>query len=237
MKLLDTANTNTKIEKSQKSKTAIRVASLSLYPDDIICPSRHNADCAKPCIVGSGRGCFDWVIQARQSKTDWYHSDRFSFLAQLKKELKNFDRLCKRSGVVGYVRLNVYSDIPYELKCNGSIPQSFPDLKFYDYTKRGHRLKNPPANYQLMFSYSAAPKYKKQVDLALKTDAPISVVFNGPMPDIFLGRRVIDGDKSDIKNLEHHAQIIGLKFKQNRIKRVDPLRDSALIITTDAAYA
>ena len=42
---------------------------------------------------------------------------------------------------------------------------------------------------------------------------PISVVFRGGLPSSFLGRPVIDGDKSDLINLEAENQIIGLKLK------------------------
>ena len=85
---------------------------------------------------------------------------------------------------------------------------------FYDYTKRAHRLTRTPENYRLMFSFSGVQKYQNQVKAAIKTDAPISAVFNGPFPDEFLGREVIDGDKSDLINLfKGDKKIIGLKAK------------------------
>ena len=64
-----------------------------------------------------------------------------------------------------------------------------------------------------MFSFSGVPGYQNQVKAALKTDAPISVVFNGPFPKEFLGRKVIDGDRSDLINLYAGKKIIGLKAK------------------------
>ena len=232
MKLLDTSNTNHKIKKSQKSREAVRIASLSLFPDDLLCPQRHNADCKNPCIVGSGCGAMGNVIAGRQNKTDFYHADRAAFIAQLKRELTNFWKLCSRNNVRGYVRLNTFSDIQWERPENGSIPQSFPELTLYDYTKLASRLDRVPDNYKLMFSYSAAPKYQNQVRRALKSDRPISVVFNGPMPDRFLDRPVINGDDSDLNNLDHTGYIVGLRFKQNRIAPIDPVK-SNLVITTD----
>ena len=243
MKLLDTTGGNTKLRKSGFDNP-IRVAGLSMAPDDILCPSRQNAQCAESCITFSGRGAFDNVQIARQAKTDFYHFDRPGFIAQLKRELSNFEKLCERTGVVGYVRLNVFSDIAWELSDNGRIPQSFGALQFYDYTKRAIRLggnryyKQPgftrylPSNYQLMFSYSAAPKYAKQVELALKTPVPIAVVFLGPMPDTFLDRPVINGDESDIVNLQHTGHVVGLKYKPNRIAAVDPASTGLVIDTT-----
>ena len=240
MKLLDTTGGNTKLKKSAAFSqylpdVDIRIAGLSMEPNDSLCPSRHIAECAAPCLNGSGRGAFPNVQAARKAKSEWFLSDPKGFITQLKRELTNFSKLCTRSGVVGYVRLNVYSDVPWELSRNGSIPQAFPELEFYDYTKLavrlGTRYYKMPRNYQLMFSYSAGPKYAKQVALAMKSPAPMSVVFDGPMPDMFLGRKVINGDESDINNLRHRGAIVGLRFKQSKIAPVDP-RKSALIINT-----
>ena len=154
MKLLDTSNGNTKIRKNNKD-TKIRVAGLSLYPNDSLCPMRHVAQCAKPCLVSSGRGGFDNVKNGRQAKTDFYMNDRTGFIKQLKKELTNFEKLCNKTGVIPYVRLNVISDIQWELETNGAIPQSFPNINFYDYTKRAARLLIKSRSLQTPSRYGA----------------------------------------------------------------------------------
>ena len=68
--------------------------------------------------------------------------------------------------------------------------------------------------------------------MALKTDVPISVVFNGDMPTTFMGKRVIDGDNSDIENLKHKGCIIGLKYKLAKGQNVNPL-DQIFIVNTN----
>jgi hypothetical protein len=83
-----------------------------------------------------------------------------------------------------------------------------------------------------MFSYSRATDYQKQVDIALQTNVPISVVFHGPMPNQFMGRPVINGDNSDIENLKHAGAIIGLKYKPARGQGIDPL-DHVFIVDTN----
>ena len=231
VKLLDTSGGNTKLRKNNKP-IDIRVAGLSLYPNDFICPMRYIAACVKECLISSGRGVFDNVIEGRKAKTDFYMNDRAGFIDQLKRELTNFEKLCNKTGVVPYVRLNVISDIQWELKANGSIPQSFPNINFFDYSKIAKRLGKTPKNYQLMFSYSQAPEYQNQVKTALKTDVPISVVFYGPMPDVFLGKKVINGDNSDIENLKHKNCIIGLKYKIAKGQDVDPA-NSPFIVNTN----
>jgi hypothetical protein len=231
MRLLDTTGGNTKLAKNNRD-VKIRVAGLSLFPNDTLCPMRHAAGCAKPCLVSAGRGIMSNVVSGRQAKTNFFLSDRAGFIEQLKRELANFERVCQKTGVIPYVRLNVLSDIQWELPAFGSIPQSFPNIRFYDYTKLAKRLGKTPANYELMFSYSRATDYQKQVDIALQTNVPISVVFHGPMPNQFMGRPVINGDNSDIENLKHAGAIIGLKYKPARGQGIDPL-DHVFIVDTN----
>lgn len=210
MKLLDTTGGNGKLKKTDKSSQEYRLAGLSLLPDDILCPYRNIAECKDPCLESAGMGVFSNVKAGRQRKSDWWHSDRDGFLVQLRKELTNFDKLCKRQGVKAAVRLNVLSDIPWE---KHGIPQEFPDIFFYDYTKNASRLGKTPDNYELMYSYSNAPKYQQHVAKALKSNVPMSVVFRGGMPKYFKGRRVIDGDASDLVNVKAGKVIVGLVAK------------------------
>ena len=178
IKLLDTSGANTKLRKNNRD-IKLRVAGLSLMPDDALCPMK----------------------------------------------------LCAKNVVEPWVRLNVISDVQWELKANGSIPQSFPDIKFFDYTKLAKRLGNTPDNYDLMFSWSGAKKYQDQVNLALKTDAPMSAVFHGPMPETFLGRTVVSGDNSDIENIFQPGKILGLKYKLAKGQSINPI-DSVFIVNT-----
>jgi hypothetical protein len=237
MKLLDTSGNNTKVKKTNDFRSkrvidflgdSIRLASLSLRPDDILCPSRHLAGCAEPCLVSAGMGAFSNVESGRQAKTDFFHRDRDGFLDQLRKELANFEKLCAKTGVKPVVRLNTISDIQWE---KFGIPQAFPNITFYDYTKLAKRLGNTPSNYRLMFSYSGKAEYQRQVLMALKSAAPISVVFNGPMPETFLGREVIDGDVSDLENLFSGKKIVGLKAKGKAKKS-----ESDFIVNTNIIF-
>jgi len=102
------------------------------------------------------------------------------------------------------------SDIAWE---DFGIPQAFPDVKFYDYTKRANRLGTTPDNYHLTFSYSANPTYQSQVQKAFEKDANIAVVFSGGLPSKFAGRKVIDGDLHDIRIDDPSGIIIGLRAK------------------------
>ena len=237
-KLLDTTNSNTKIKKTQNSADNVRVASLSLMPDIIICPSCQIADCLHLCLKDSGLGkVYPSVANARQSKTDYWHNNKAQFIEQLTREISNFQKLCTKQNKRPFIRLNTLSDIQWE---KHGIPQLFPKVNFLDYTKLAKRLDNTPDNYRLIFSYSRARAYQKQVDLALQTDAPIAVVFTElPIGNkwsgyTFLGRPIINGDKSDLINLNAGPVIVGLKYKRTNadadaIKRSDFVIDPNLI--------
>ena len=231
-KLLDTSGGNTKIKKTSGSLAEYRYAGLSLMPNDIFCPARWLAQCAEPCLESAGCGVFSNVIAGRQAKSDYFLEDQAGFLDQLHRELDNFERLCERQGVKGAVRLNVLSDIQWEKL---GVPQAHPGLLFVDYTKLSARLGKTPANYHLMFSYSGAAEYQKHVKRALKTEAPISVVFRGEMPAEFLGRPVIDGDQSDLVNVMAGPVIVGLVAKGKAKKDAGPFVVDTNLIARAAA--
>ena len=215
MQLIDTSLNNTKIAKTQKEynpfKREFRISSLSLYPNDKICPGSLLADCQPACLRSAGYGKFKNVREGRQKKTELWLNNPDLFLELFANQLQNFQKLCDKHNVKAVHRPNTISDVDWE---KHGIPQLFPRMFFYDYTKRPFRLTRVPKNYRLMFSFSGVPGYQNQVKAALKTDAPISVVFNGPFPKEFLGRKVIDGDRSDLINLyKGKKKIIGLKAK------------------------
>ena len=209
MQLLDTRGANPKLKKTGAA-APFRYAGLSLYPDAELCPASKAAGCAETCLADQGRGRFNNVREARQNKTAFFRENRAAFVDQLHRELSNFEKLCARTGERGAVRLNVLSDVRWELS---GIPQAHPDLLFVDYTKRAARLGKTPDNYRLIFSYSGRSQHRKQFAKAIKTSLPIAVVFRGGLPAKFLGRPVIDGDRDDIANAYATGQIVGLTAK------------------------
>ena len=235
LNLLDTSSGNTKIRKTNKG-SKYRVASLSLMPDRIICPGSKAAGCFEGCLKSSGRGRFDNVAAGRQWRTDLWHQDRAQFLERLTRELSNHEKNCNRLGVIPAARLNTISDIPYEKAEGGFIPQLFPGIYFFDYTKRAARLGTTPDNYTLMFSYSGRAQYQNQVQIALGAGVPIAAVFRDEFPAEFLGRPVINGDQSDLVNSKAGPVILGLKAKGALAKAdqsgfvVDPVKIPVLAV-------
>jgi len=231
MKLLSRDN-NTKLIKTAKgSKVPVVLAGLSMMPTLALCPNSKKAKCLELCLVDSGFSeVFDSVNIARQKKTDYFMQDRDGFLQQLKRELTNLDKYAKKHNKKAIVRLNVLSDVPWE---RYNIPQQFPDIKFYDYTKRSNRLGRMPENYGLMFSWSGASDYQQEVNNALKTDAPMTVVFSKQLPEYYLGRKVYNGDLSDLDNLDQKNMVIGLLLKGNKNKKDFELNGSDFVVDSN----
>ena len=246
MKLLSITQSNTKVKKSMKYFDQYKwqsilinlliknpdYASLSLMPDYIICGGSKSGGCMELCLKSSGFAkIFKSVNIARQKKTEFLLNDRIGFINQLDKELFNFNKKCIKNNKTGFVRLNTISDYPFY---KTGLMQKYSNLIFIDYTKIAKRLfEKLPENYFLMFSFSGRLQYSNQVRMALKTDFPISVVFKCDFPETFLGRQVIDGDKSDLNNALSFNKILGLKFKEINKEDYNEFKNNGFIVHED----
>jgi hypothetical protein len=136
------------------------------------CPSKSKG-CSEACLFTAGRGAMNSVQQARVRKTKLFFEKQDQFLANLKNDLTLFDSYCKQEGLQGYVRLNGTSDIKWE---DFDLFSSFPNIRFYDYTKRTDRdFENLPSNYKLTFSRSEDTTDEELLDLVKNIN--VSVVF------------------------------------------------------------
>ena len=216
-------NGNSKLAKTNKYSDKYLFAGLSLMPDSKLCPASKAAGCFDACLKSAGRGRFSNVIEARTRKAELFHNDFPAFLKLLVADIEFMRRKAYRENKIPAIRLNVLSDIAWE---DFGIPQAFPDVKFYDYTKRANRLGTTPENYHLTFSYSGKALYRKSVQRALNTGANIAVVFSGGLPSRFMDRQVIDGDLHDVRVDDPNNIIIGL-----RAKGLAKTSDSDFIVT------
>ena len=246
MKLLSITQSNTKVKKSMKYFDQYKwqsilinlliknpdYASLSLMPDYKICGGSKSGGCMELCLKSSGFAkIFKSVNIARQKKTEFLLNDRIGFINQLDKELFNFNKKCIKNNKTGFVRLNTISDYPFY---KTGLMQKYSNLIFIDYTKIAKRLfEKLPENYFLMFSFSGRLQYSNQVRMALKTNNPISVVFKCNFPKTFLGRQVIDGDKSDLNNALSFNKILGLKFKEINKEDYNEFKNNGFIVHED----
>ena len=182
-----------------------------------LCPMAVLAGCKAGCLYSAGRGAFNNVQAARIRKTIFWRDYRELFLDQLKQDIKAFSKYCKKKGVQACVRLNGTSDIRWENYID--MQGEFPEVQFYDYTKDANRLAKPlPSNYHLTLSYSeASDKYQSMILGAMgkHRHSNMAVVFRhkDTMPKTFMGFKVIDGDKDDLRFLDPKGVVVGLYAK------------------------
>jgi len=140
-------------------------------------------------------------------KTRFWFADRQGFLELLKADLAKVGRLAVKNSRRAAVRLNVFSDLPWERLLD---LETFPEIQFYDYTKIAKRLGQTPKHYYLTFSLSEANE--TEASQALAKSFNIAVPFR-EKPTQFLGQPVIDGDTHDYRFLDDRPAIVALKPK------------------------
>lgn len=176
-----------------------------------LCPKASDG-CVNACLYTAGRGKFTNVQNARKRKADWFVSDRESFLEQLHRELLDFSRYARLRGKKPAVRLNGTSDILWENLVDMTL---YPEIQFYDYTKHLPIQRRKIAdNYHLTFSRSETDS-DDRIKNILEGERNVAVVFNSDtLPKTYLGREVVDGDKTDLRFLDKKGGVVvGLTAK------------------------
>lgn len=192
-----------------------------LVPDHNLCPLARAAGCFDGCLKSAGRGAFNTVQLARQSKTDYFYNNQLAFLLSLCADVWSIERKAKNKGLIPLVRPNGTSDIPYEnliIWDNKNLFQLFPNVQFYDYTKHPSRkLEGKTANnYDLTYSFSAiTPKPISIKGLVNPNNSRVAVVFQkqSDIPTTFREWPVIDGDNSDVRHIEPKKVVVALYAK------------------------
>lgn len=217
LKLLGVGN-NAKTVKGDGSEYLTAI--MYLTPADKVegvnlCPMAVLAGCKAGCLDTAGRGQMNNVQAARMRKTVFWRDYRELFIDQLRQDIQQFSKYCKKKGIQPCVRLNGTSDIRWENYLD--MEGEFPEVQFYDYTKDAKRLSKPlPRNYHLTLSYSeASSRYQGMIMDAMGTGANMAVVFRDKdkMPKTFKGYPVIDGDKDDLRFLDPSNVVVGLYAK------------------------
>jgi hypothetical protein len=205
-----------------------------------LCPTADLAGCAATCLNTAGRGGMapgnatftasngqelpdNTVQRARLRRTELFNTNRPEFMRVLVSELERAKRLADTVGLTLVVRLNGTSDVRFEsIPCERAgvtyshIFAAFDAIQFYDYTKIPNRRISDIPNYTLTFSYSHRPEFARIVAAAVRhygERVNFAAVFAKALPAHFLGRRVIDGDASDLRFLDRRGVVVGLVAK------------------------
>ena len=166
-------------------------------------------------------GKFNSTQTARIKKTQWLFNDRPGFMRALVKQVQRIIRKAHRKGMTPAFRLNLTSDIRWELipvtVAGVTFPNvmgAFPDVQFYDYTKHRNRNRGTlPPNYHLTFSRSEDTSVSDCLSM-LETGLNVAIVFDvpkdSPLPTTFMGKPVVDGRVTDLRFLDPAGVWVGL---------------------------
>jgi hypothetical protein len=207
MKLLTLGNTKTVKGEAMGYQTYIMHLAPSTLSGYQTCPMASEG-CASACLNTAGRGRFTAIQEARIRKTKWFFENRESFMIQLVKDIAAAIRKANREGMIPVFRLNGTSDIRWETVAvlgYRNVMELFPQVQFYDYTKLPNR-RNIPSNYHLTFSRSESNEH------LIPQGMNVAVVFDS-LPDVWMGRKVIDGTETDLRFLDEQNVVVGLLAK------------------------
>lgn len=219
-KLLGLGDTNPKT-----AKNTVPTLGLSLYPwkgigFGNVCPFART--CIKSCLAHQGQGPVPAVAGSRVAKTVLWYLARDWFLSKLHRELSKFRRKYPPGETVG-VRLNMFSDIPWEAY---GVIDAHPGIQFYDYTKDPSRWGAVRPNYWVTYSFDGTDESLGHALEILRAGGNVSAVFyletddavcgkaahRQPLPEEFHGVPVIDGGETDWRPDDPRGVWIGLRL-------------------------
>ena len=249
LKLLSNGDSNTKLRKSNGK--GFLVFGLSLRPAK---GSGYNVcsmsgKCEQACVLEfAGRSVTAPVRAARDRKTKLYFEDRPQFMSMLVNDLTIAQRQADRKGLNCAVRLNVASDLPWEMN-HPELFDLFPRITWYDYTKIYRRFDHQiPSNYHITYSYSETTDPQIAGKL-LDAGHNVAVVFDtvykpaqgeiGDLPSTFTinGKvyKVIDGDLHDMRlpMFDGVGVIVGLRGKGGKANVIQGVADGFIQLTSN----
>ena len=89
--------------------------------------------------------------------------------------------------------------------------QLHPDVQFYDYTKVLNYLDPDLKTYHVTFS--ASGRNDSDIAAAIKKGSNVAVVFQDKLPKKWLNKKVINGDRHDLRFRDPGGVIVGLVAK------------------------
>jgi hypothetical protein len=233
MKLLSTGNPKT----LKGMATGYNTYILHLAPANVsgyeTCPKRTEG-CTAACLNTAGRGGMfkkgettNAIQQARIRKTQFFFEERKGFFEWLVKDIEKAIKQSAKLNLIPVFRLNGTSDLSwekYEVVRDGvtykNIFAAFPNVQFYDYTKIPGRKVKDISNYHLTFS--EADNNALETLNAIRAGMNVATVFgikkNSPMPEMWNGLPVFNGDDSDLRFLDPKGVVVGL-YAKGRAKK------------------
>lgn len=212
--ILSDDTSNMKYEKS--AKAGYRTLGLALAPAKTSGKYNtcryHTKVCAASCVAHSGNGMYPKIKGSRAMKTEFLAKDPNAFVTLIVSEI---DKWVEKHGKVA-VRLNTFSDLPWETLCPFLFERWGDDVVFYDYTKWPVAARPSVDNYDITRSASerttdaeiaewaaAGERVAVCIDLHKKDDIPAT--HNG-VP-------CVDGDRHDARFVDPKGVVVVLRPK------------------------
>lgn len=236
--LLADGDQNPKTEKNTVETRGFSMAPHKAAGIGNVCS--HATLCVKGCLHEISGQRLNSKTRARIARTVLWFADRVWFLAKLNRELAAF-RASVPAGLPCGVRLNMFSDIPWE---RFGIPQNHPGITFYDYTKNPNRFRTASGswilpNYHLTFSYDGTADSLIFARKRLADGGNVSAVFhevkpgvcnrgavNQTLPQTWEGFPVFDGSETDWRPDDAPGTVCGLVLRARsyaeRSRAIDP---------------
>ena len=219
-----------------------------------VCPMA--GACSQVCVLWfSGRTVTQPVRDAMLRRTKLCHDHPELFLEQLRSEIGKLHAKAYRHKKRLFIRLNGSSDLRFD-----QVAEWFPDVEFYDYTKRPDIVKRVlsdrsgwPSNYAITYSWSERVD-RGLAERYLQAGHNVSVVFDteycpqhgriGQLPGYAMldgfseFYPVVDGDKHDLRHpdFDGRGNIVGLRFKGSR-KRMQAAIDAGFVLSAEPVAA
>lgn len=216
MKLLSKGSSNAKTTKNNLPTYILYLAPHKQNSVGVnVCPNASQG-CISGCLFTAGRAAiFPMINRARIRKTDFYLKERNSFLQQLVKELTAINN----RGIKTAIRLNGTSDLDFHAIVKNRLGVDLFDFKnliFYDYTKIKGKAEKYSGHKKYTVTFSRSETNDADcIELLKDRRCNVSVVFDHrkPMPKLWNGFKVINGDTADDIMISRKGYVLGLKAK------------------------
>jgi hypothetical protein len=200
-----------------------------------------SAECRASCLAHTGRNVYAYSMRVKRQRCEALLAKPKHFLRAIVARVEQHERNARKRGDEPFVRMNVLSDIPWEIVAPGLF-ERFPSMRFYDYTKVPGR--QPPRNYDLTFSYSGRNWEFVKHEME-RHDRRVAIVFlpqrkyraaeirESPMiglPTSFQNCRVVEGDFSDVRPRDPDGVFVGLRWKIPRGAERREMKNSAFVV-------
>jgi hypothetical protein len=222
---------NYKLDKAVAGE-AIEITGIALLPHAMSGVGRTFCaysvpSCRATCLaIGAGWNAArpEATIRPRLARSIALGADPEAFAAMLLHQTELWSCRLRSQGVTPALRLNIYSDIPWELVSSRLVWRLGRLARLYDYTKvPGRRRAAAALGYDLTFSWSgprSAADARRELDgggrvaIVFQTPGRPSRSWHAPLPRSIDGYPVVDGDVHDARFLDPAGVIVGLRFKQ-----------------------